>query len=329
MVASDEVLAQAAGSLSGCCHKSSTSTGHQGENEMPGFCRNCGSPLADGQAFCVKCGTRVGEVSLPSAGVPAPAAAVPPPSPPVYAAPAQSSAPVAPTKTSPLVKILVAVVLVFVAFGAIAVAAMMYIGHRIHQKAEEFGLNRSPEEIRESQAALSRIDGCALLSKADVTQAVKMDVVRAESTNGNPGCTYSVSGDAADLTAKHISALHKNQLNKSQQENVENFGKTIFHGANSESNGNVAEHPGEAPVFSFSIDNNAPQLQMRLYKATLGRLGPSVAPDIPNLGDEAFDGAGAMLFVRKGDNVVRIMYMTCPCGLDDVLPLARKIVDGL
>ena len=133
----DEALAQAAGSLSGCCHKSSTSTGHQGENEMPGFCRNCGSPLADGQAFCAKCGTRVGEVSQPSAGVPAPAAAVPPPSPPVYAAPAQSSAPVAPTKTSPLVKILVAVVLVFVAFGAIGIAAMVYIGHRIHQKAED------------------------------------------------------------------------------------------------------------------------------------------------------------------------------------------------
>jgi uncharacterized Zn finger protein (UPF0148 family) len=297
---------------------------------MAGFCRNCGSPLADGQAFCVKCGTRIGDVSQPSAAVPPSASTVPPPpAPTAYAAPMQTQAPVAPSKTSPLVKILIAVVLIFVAFGVMGVAAMMYIGHRIHQKAQEFGLNRSPEEMRESQAALRSIDGCALLSKADVTQAVKMDVVRAEPTDGNPGCTYSVSGDAADMTAKHISALRKNDLNKSQQESVENFGKTIFHGAGSESNSNVAEHPGEAPVFSFSIDNNAPQLQMRLYRATLGRVGPSVAPDIPNLGDEAFDGAGAMLFVRKGDKVVRIMYMTCPCGLDDVLPLARKIVDGL
>jgi hypothetical protein len=295
---------------------------------MAGFCRNCGSPLADGQGFCVKCGTRVGAVAQPSAGVPSASPVVPPPA--AYAAPGSSQVPVVATKTSPLVKILIAVVLIFVVFGAIAAAAMMYIGHRIHQKAQEMGLTRSPEQRRESAAALRRIDGCSLLPKADVSQAVQMEVVRAESDHSDtPGCTYSVIGDAAEMTTKHITALRKNELTKAQQENLESFGKTILHGAQSESNGTVSDHPGETPVFSFSIDNNAPQLQMRLNKATLGRMGPSITPDIPNLGDEAFDAAGAMIFVRKGDKVVRIMYMTCPCGLDDVLPLVRRIVDGL
>jgi uncharacterized Zn finger protein (UPF0148 family) len=292
---------------------------------MAGFCRNCGSPLADGQGFCVKCGTRVGDVSQPAMSAPPQQTAQPS----VQAAPAAYSAP-AKTGMSPLVKILIAVVIVFVVFGVFAATAMLYIGHRIHRKAQEFGLTRSSEEMRESNAALRRIDACTLLSKDDVSQAVKMEVVRAESENGEaPGCTYSVSGDQGDLTAKHITATHKKEMNKSDQDTFENFAKTIFRGTRPGSDGSVSNHPGEAPVFAFSIDNNAAQLQMRLNKAAMGNLGPSITPTIPNLGDEAFDAAGAMLFIRKGDKVVRIMYMTCPCGLDDVLPLARKIVDTL
>lgn len=303
---------------------------------MAGFCRNCGSPLGDGQAFCVKCGTRVGDVSqsgatAPPAGtVPPPVAAAPPAgyaSSPVSAPPAQAAP--ASSGMSALVKILIGVVLVFVVFGAFAAVAMIYIGHRVHQKAQELGLTRSTAEMRESNAALRRIDGCALLSKVDVAQAVKMEIVRAEAQTGDaPGCTYSVSGDPADMTAKHMSGLHKKEMSKSDQDTVESFGRTIFHGTMPASS-SPGEHPGEAPVFSYSIDNNAAQLQMRLNRAALGNLGPAITPAIPNLGDEAFDAAGAMLFVRKGDKVVRIMYMTCPCGLEDVLPLARKIVDGL
>jgi hypothetical protein len=298
---------------------------------MAGFCRNCGTALGDGQAFCVKCGTRVGDVAQAtgtaptSPGAAPPVAAVPPAA---YSAPAQVPPP-ASSGASALVKILIGVVIVFVVFGALAAGAMIYIGHRVHQKAQEMGLTRSSEEMRESNAALRRIDGCALLSKADVGQAVKMEIVRAEAQSGDaPGCTYSVSGDPGELTAKHLASLQRNRMSKADQETMENFSKTVFHGT-AATPASAGDHPGEAAVFSYSIDNNAAQLQMRLNKAALGGLGPEITPAIPNLGDEAFDAAGAMLFVRKGDKVVRIMYMTCPCGLDDVLPLARKIVDGL
>jgi hypothetical protein len=298
---------------------------------MAGFCRNCGTALGDGQAFCVKCGTRVGDApqasaTVPQAGVPAPPSAAAPPA--AYAPPPQA-VPAASFGTSALVKILIGVVLVFVVFGALAAVAMIYIGHRVHQKAQELGLTRSTEEMRESNAALRHIDGCALLSKLDVGQALKVEIVRAEAQTGDaPGCTYSVSGDAGDLTAKHMTSMQKNRMSKADQETMENFGRTIFHGTAGAPSGPNG-HPGEAPVFSYSIDNNAAQLQMRLNKAALGNMGPAITPSIPDLGDEAFDAAGAMLFVRKGDKVVRIMYMTCPCGLEDVLPLARTIVDGL
>jgi hypothetical protein len=300
---------------------------------MAGFCKNCGNPLGDGQGFCVKCGTRVGEASQPAAGNPqAPPLAPPAPAHPVvptYVAPAPG--PSAPTTgTSPLVKILIGVVLVFVVFGVFAAAAMMYIGHRIHQKAQEMGLTQNPEERRASREALRSIDGCALLSKTDVSQAVKLEIVRAIPAEGDtPGCSYAVMGDAADLTSKHVTAMHRSELNQSQKEMVESFAQSIFRGNGSSSSGNDSGHPGEAPVFTFSVDNTASELQMRLNRATLGRLGPGVSPSIPNLGDDAFDAAGAMLFVRKGDKLVRIMYMTCPCTLEDVIPLARKIAAGL
>ena len=232
--------------------------------------------------------------------------------------------------TSALVKILIGVVLVFVVFGAFAAVAMIYIGHRVHRKAQELGLTRSSEEMRERATLrcgtlmLARCSRRWTLAKQWGWRSCGLRPKGAKRRD----VTSSVSGDPADMTAKHVTALHKKEMNKSEQDTVENFGRTIFHGA-AAAPGSPSEHPGEAPVFSYSIDNNAAQLQMRLNKAALGDMGPAITPSIPNLGDEAFDAAGAMLFVRKGDKVVRIMYMTCPCGLEDVLPLARKIVDGL
>jgi hypothetical protein len=248
----------------------------------------------------------------------------------VYATPPVQAAPVAvaPARTgmSPLIKILIAIVILFVAFGAFASIAMIYIGHRVHEKATELGLNRPDGEQRASDAELRRIDGCKLLPKSAVSAAVHMDVVRAENDGGDPGCAYSVAGDPADMTAKHITAMHKNEMNQQQQNNVQNFAKSIFKSGNTSG---PSEHPGEAPVLVYSIDNNAAQLQMKLNRATLGRLGPVGLVAIPGLGDEAFDAYGAMLFVRKGDKLVRIIYMGCPCAQEDVVPLAQTIVAGL
>jgi hypothetical protein len=229
---------------------------------------------------------------------------------------------------SPLAKILIAIVIIFVAFGAFASVALIYIGHRVHQKATELGLTRSDDERRVSDAEMRHINGCALLSKSAVSAALKMDVVRAENpSGGDPGCVYDVEGDGADLTAKHMTAMHKGELNKSQQDMMENFAKGVF--KSGDSSQTASEHPGETPVLTFGIDNNAAQLQMRLNKGALGRIGPVGLVAVPDLGDEAFDAYGAMLFVRKGDKLVRIMYSSCPCSLADVIPLARTIVAGL
>jgi hypothetical protein len=33
-----------------------------------------------------------------------------------------------------------------------------------------------------------------------------------------------------------------------------------------------------------------------------------------------------MMLVRKGDTLIRITYISCPCNTDQIKPLARKLV---
>ncbi len=235
-----------------------------------------------------------------------------------------------------MVKILLVVVGLFVLFGAICVGAVIYVAHRIHEKAQELGL--TSEAARHHVSTLGGVNACALLSMDDVSKAVGMEVVRAEPDHSDRlSCTYSVQGDAGDLTTKHAIRMSQEiakgtngqEMSKSQQDTVENVGKNLFHGMATAQDSGLNEHPGESPVFSFVVNDDAAQFQMKVDRVAFSRIGSVGAADIPDLGDEAFDAAGAMLLVRKGDKIVRVMYMQCPCVKDDVVPLVRKILAGL
>lgn len=301
---------------------------------MAGFCRNCGKPLADGQGFCAGCGTPAsGPPVRPSATPSTPASASPPQATPQPRPPASTPAPqlaaAAPSKSgSTLVKVLIGFVAVIFVFAALGIAGIWYVGHRVKQKVHDMGLDNLTSATNANKGTvLGGASACSLLSKQDVAQTVKMDVVRAEDPEeGGAACEYSVMGNYVDLIAKHISMLHQEQTNDAQRQMVESFAKSIGHGTDSEHSD--PRHPGESPVFMFSVDNNSATAQMSLTRATLGRMGPG-ATTIPGLGDEAFDIGNAMMLVRKGDKLVRIAYMMCPCTTEDVLPLAKKIVANL
>lgn len=306
---------------------------------MAGFCRNCGSPLDDGQGFCAKCGTPAsGPPVRSSAAPPPPASAAPPAQRPQAAsqprpqapAPTPQAAAAAPAKSgsSTFVKVLLIFVVIIFVFGAAGIAGLWYIAHRVKEKVHEIGLDDISNSTNATRGpALAGVDPCSLLSKSDVAQAVKMDVVRAErSDGGDAGCEYSVMGDYVDLIAKHASLLHKADTSDSQKQMMENFAKAVGHGNDSQQT--APKHPGESPVFVFSVDNKSAIAQMSLTRATFGRMGPAFTP-IPSLGDDAFDIANGMMMVRKGDKLIRIIYMMCPCTTDDVVPLAKKIVANM
>jgi hypothetical protein len=133
-------------------------------------------------------------------------------------------------------------------------------------------------------------------------------------------------GDYVDLVAKHASLLQKDQTNDQQRQMMESFAKSIGHETNRDQT-NPA-HPGESPVFIFSVGNSAAKAQMSMTRAMFGRMGPAFT-ELPEIGDEAFDIGSAMILARKGDKVVRIMYMMCPCTREDAVPLVRKIVANM
>ncbi len=302
---------------------------------MAGFCRNCGRPLADGQAFCDGCGTPAAGPPVKSPATPSTPSAPParplaaPPPPPQVSAPPPPAAVAAPAKSggSTLVKVLLIFLVVIFLLGAVGIAGVWYVAHRVKEKVHEIGLDQISTNNENRGPVLGGTDPCSLLSKADVGQAISMEVVRAEHGEGSDvGCEYSVMGDYVDMVAKHASLLHKADTDERTRQMMESFAKGIGHSTDSQKS--APKHPGEAPIFIFSVDNNNAAAQMSLNRATLGRLGPGVTP-LPGIGDDAFDIANGMIFVRKGDKLLRIMYIPCPCTTDDVVPLAKKIVANM
>ena len=167
---------------------------------------------------------------------------------------------------------------------------------------------------------------CRFLSKEDVANAIGVPIVSANPT-GDGGCEYRAKGTQADMTAKHMSAMMATRgENKQTQDMVQKVAGGFFNAvANEKKPANEGE--GTVPVFVFSVDGNSARAQLHLNASGLGRLGATEALD--GIGDEAINSADSMLIFRKGDKLVRIMYMTCPCGVEAVKPLARQIASAL
>jgi hypothetical protein len=117
-------------------------------------------------------------------------------------------------------------------FGALGAAGIWYVAHKAKQKFHEIGLDEISSDANANRGpVLAGIDPCTLLSKAEVGQAASIEVVRAEVAEGSePGCVYSVQGDATDLVAKHASLLHKEATTDAERQQFDSFSKGFFHG---------------------------------------------------------------------------------------------------
>ena len=308
---------------------------------VAGFCVKCGNPHEAGQAFCMKCGASVGGApaaqATPPASPVAPATPTPTPRPGTPAAAPAASAPAVAAPVAKkggggtLVKVLLVLAVFFVLLVGVGIAGVWYVGHRVKQKIASLGLNDTSSSDRSGAAAGSAgANLCSVLSNAEVSQATGADIVRAEpTTDGNAGCVYSVKGDAADFAAKHASHMMGSMgADKNSQAMGEQFGKTMFHSQEAENGSPSSEHPGEVPVLSFSVDTSGAKAQYELNKKGLGMLGPMGSADLPGVGDEAFSSSGGMIFVRKGDKLIRMIFLMCPCTTNDIVPLAKKIADS-
>jgi hypothetical protein len=179
---------------------------------------------------------------------------------------------------------------------------------------------------------------CALVSKAEVSRALRVAIVRAEAPDTElPGCDFSIKGTPAAAGSGHAVELAKSaaqangtQLDDATQKLISSFATGIFQGSDSDKSATAgARHPGEVPVFTFAILPGDANDQMRATRQAHAGIAPAAVTAIAQLGDEAFDSGGAMLSVRKGNRMIQFTYPSCACTTQDVVPLARKIVGQL
>lgn len=299
---------------------------------MPNFCTVCGAPLSG--PFCVKCGADARQINnslmaQSSATLPRP-----------------QTASVAATTTTPkssaLAKILIGLAVVVVTIGALAAGGVYYAVHRVKQRVHEMAdevprlgplsgsTSKSNSSNKDDSASKMSIPGsaCRYLSKEEVGKAIGVEIIAIQSDSNND-CSYLAHGNSADMTAKHLSAMvGAKGADARTQKIAEQFAGGLFKSFQDQQGDPNQDGSGNVPVLSFAIDTNAAETQMRLNAKVVGNLGP--APQrLPGLGDEAFDMAGAMVMMRKGNKLVRIMYSTCPCTVEAIKPLAKTLADSM
>jgi len=303
---------------------------------MTNFCVKCGAPFSGGP-FCVKCGADARNAAAQSRSV-SPATQL-------TAQPA-ASAPPATTqkKMNPLAKLGIAALAIIFVGGAAGAVGVYYVAHRVSQRvhqAEDQVLGSSsgnsddksvPDDSPSGEdSAAPRSDNlmgdvCRFLSKEDVSKAIGVEIIRAQSKDN--GCSYIAKGTQADVMAKHSAAMVATRgVDKKTQQLVQQFAGGMFKEFQNQSPQSEWDKSGEVLVFNFSVDQHAAEAQMRLNAKVVGRIGDM--QDLPGIGDQAFVSGDSMIMVRKGKNLITIMYLTCPCGTEAVKPLAKEIADAL
>lgn len=181
-------------------------------------------------------------------------------------------------------------------------------------------------------------DLCRLLTKSEVSQALKITIVRAEALQTQEaGCEFSAKESIADAGAGHITELAKNNaaahgstIDGPTEQLIQSFSKGIFQGSDADKSSTAAaRHAGEIPILTFAIQPGDAEEQMPTTRRTLAGLSPKGVKTVVGLGDESFDSGGSMLTVRKGKKMIVFTYKACTCTTNDIVPLARKVVDAL
>jgi hypothetical protein len=182
-------------------------------------------------------------------------------------------------------------------------------------------------------------DPCRFLTKAEVSKAVGLPVVRTEASKGS--CSYIIHGDPADITAKHMSAMLGGMgVSADAQKMAQKFAGGLF--AQTEANDkdlSAEAAKGEVPALTLAFTSGHAAAEMKLNRLSMQHIGAtdpsgshnaaSSGGDLAGIGDEAYSSAGSMIMLRKGSVVARMMYVSCPCNTENMKPLASILASRL
>jgi hypothetical protein len=248
-------------------------------------------------------------------------------------------------KSNTLIKVLIALVLVLFVGGALAVGGLWYAAQKIRAKVHDVKSQVMRGETPSTSSGLGGLlgnsstsddsaggfkgDPCRFLSKAEVSQAVGLTVIRTEATAA--GCSYIAKGDPADVTAKHLSSMIGGMgADPKTQQMAQKFAGALFSQQQATDKSLAAEAAtGEVPVLGLSFTAGNAALEMKANRTAFQHIGGGASGDLTGIGDEAYVAGGGMMLVRKGNTVVHFMYVSCPCNTDNIKPLARMVASRL
>jgi hypothetical protein len=291
---------------------------------MASFCGKCGSAVGDGGRFCPKCGAPAGEAATTGPWSSGPGTTVSVSRPVVTAL-----GPEPPKRMSGGAKLAIAAVVIIFVTAGVAVAGMAYAAHRVSQKFHEIANGGDDSSSPAASASTSHLSGnpCRFLRKEDVSAAIGVEIVRAEAIDG--GCNFYAKGDQAEMTSKHLTAMMaKNGADAQTQKMIQGISGGLLKSLQQEKT-EPGDGTGTVVVFNYGIDDNGAVEQMNLNRKAMRHVGGAAVTDLDGVGDEAFVTGDSSIIARKGNKLIRIMYMTCPCNLDAVKPLAQKLAAAL
>jgi hypothetical protein len=294
-----------------------------------------------------------------------PAYTPPPPAPPVppstYAPVPGASTPVTPypaKKSNTLLKVVIALVILICVGSAFVLAGLYYAARKVTQKVHQVAEQARQESTSSTAGGLAGLlgaspgsgengggfkgDPCRFLSKADVTRAIGVPIIRTEVEDAE--CRYIAKGNPADGTSKHMAAMFAGLgVDAQTQKTLQKMAGAFFAQEQANDKDLSAETAsGEIPVLVLSFSYGNAVTEMRMNRGILDRLGGSslmpgsndqaarsATGDLTGIGNEAYVAGGSMMLVRKGNTLARLLYVSCPCNTDNIKPLARKLAAQL
>jgi hypothetical protein len=239
-----------------------------------------------------------------------------------------------------------AIVIIFVG-GGVAVAGMVYAAHRVSQRVHAIvkgelqgddatnpgagsgsGTEGGSSKSASSNGSLGNV--CRYLSSDAVGSAIGVPIVRAESNDN--GCNYFAKGTQAQMTAKHMSSMMAVKgADPQTQKMIEGITGALAQSFQTDKaeKSDADNGDGTVLVFNFSLDDNNAVAQMNLNRKAMQHVGGASVQDMPGVADEAFVTGDSSIIARKGNKLIRVMYMTCPCNTTAVEPLVQKLAAAL
>ena len=105
------------------------------------------------------------------------------------------------------------------------------------------------------------------MSKEEVGRSIGVQIVATQSAD--VGCSYLAQGDSGDMTSKHMAAMIAARgADAKTQQTIQSLTGGMAKMFQSEDHQETSDSNGNVPVFTFSVDNNAAEAQMRLNAKT-------------------------------------------------------------